>query len=79
MVVSAVLQPYDPLVGVDRVDGGDEEEEEAQERLHATEVKWRMINTSDYKAVFVYLDVCICASSLKLFLKVNTWFPMTAW
>ena len=38
-----------------------------------------MINTSYYKAVFVYLDVCICASSLKLFLKVNTWFPMTAW
>ena len=39
MVVSVVLQPYDPLVGVDRVDGGDEEEEEAQERLHATEVE----------------------------------------
>ena len=64
MVVSAVLQPYDPLVGVDRGDGGDEEEEEAQERLHATEVEWGMINTSDYKVVFVYLDVCIYASSL---------------
>ena len=39
MVVSAVLQPYDPLVRVDRVDGGNEEEEQAQERLHATEVE----------------------------------------
>ena len=72
MVVSVVLQPYDPLVGLDRVDGGDEEEEQAQERLHVTEIERRMINTSDYKAVFVYPDVCICASSLKLFLKVNT-------
>ena len=79
MVVIVVLQPYDPLIRVDRVDDSDEEEEQAQERLHATEVEWRMIYTSDYKAVFVYPDVCICASSLKLFLKVNTWFPMTAW
>ena len=39
MVVSAVLQPYDPLVRVDRVDDGDEEEEQAQERLHTTEVE----------------------------------------
>ena len=53
MVVSVVLQPCDPQVRVDRVDDGDEEEEQAQERLHATEVEWRMINTSDYKAVFV--------------------------
>ena len=64
MVVSVVLQPYDPLIRVDRVDDSDEEEEQAQERLHATEVEWRMINTSFYKAVFVYLDVCIYASSL---------------
>ena len=47
MVVSVVLQPYDPLIRVDRVDDSDEEEEQAQERLHATEVEWRMINTSD--------------------------------
>ena len=39
MVVSVVIQPYDPLVRVDRVDGGDEEEEQAQERLHAREVE----------------------------------------
>ena len=77
MVVSVVLQPCDPQVRVDRVDGGDEEEEQAQERLHATEVEWRMITISDYTAAFVYLNVCICASSLKLFLKVSTWFPMT--
>ena len=79
MVVSVVLQPCNPQVRLDKVDDGDEEEEQAQERLHATEVEWRMINISDYKAVFVNPDVCICASSLKLFLKVNTWFPMTAW
>ena len=77
MVVSVVLQPYDPLIRVDRVDDSDEEEEQAQERLHATEVEWRMITISDYTAAFVYLNVCICASSLKLFLKVSTWFPMT--
>ena len=47
MVVIVVLQPYDPLIRVDRVDDSDEEEEQAQERLHATEVEWRMINTSD--------------------------------
>ena len=39
MVVSVVLQPYDPLIRVDRVDDGDEEEEQAQECLHATEVE----------------------------------------
>ena len=60
MVVSVVLQPCDPLVRVDRVDDGDEEEEQAQERLHATEVEWRRIYTSDYNEVFVYLDICIC-------------------
>ena len=39
MVVSVVLQPYDPLIRVDRVDDSNEEEEQAQERLHATEVE----------------------------------------
>ena len=39
MVVSVVLQPYDPLIRVDRVDDSNEEEEQLQERLHATDVE----------------------------------------